>query len=204
MNIKILALLLVQGLPLSVSFLATPPSARQGLFVATWRTATARRERQASSSSDSSTTLLDELRSKTVRQLKQELEALRISTKDALEKEDLVQRLYQARQATTTTRTNTATDKRQESNTNALTVPLLMSSLEHDIPVSGKNMPEQEEWTLRPTEQPYCTIIVKVHTRNGALAFPFPYCWTRPVREFSCDHKWCNSIISVSSIRPSP
>ena len=44
---------------------------------------------------------------------------------------------------------------------------MFMSSLEHDIPVSANNMPGRDEWTLRPSQQPYCTIQVQVRGDNG-------------------------------------
>ena len=108
------------------------------------------------STTTTTTTSLEDLRARSVRELKTELESLNISTKDALEKEDLVQRLYQALQSPSTTAAPTKTDP------NVLTTPLLLSSLEHDVPVRAQAFPDKEDWKLRPSEQPYCAIRVRV------------------------------------------
>jgi len=50
-----------------------------------------------SSSPDTVAISLDDLRSKSIKMLRQELDSLKVSTKDAVEKEDLVQRLYNAK-----------------------------------------------------------------------------------------------------------
>lgn len=140
--------------------------------------------KEPSSSASDSVTLLKELRSKTVRELKQELDALGISSRNALEKEDLVQELYAAQQQQSTksknngNEYNTSSSSKQATTTTTgssppatrgvLTTPLLMSSIEHDIPVTAGNMPGGEkEWTLSPAEQAYCTIQVQVYDNKN-------------------------------------
>jgi hypothetical protein len=107
---------------------------------------------------------LDDLRSRSVKQLKEELQALQVSTKGAIEKEDLVQRLFEAQNKPKSSSTPSP-DKPAASV--PLTTPLLLSSLEQDTPVQAQRF--GQDYNFRPSAQPYCAIRVKV---QGKSLFP--------------------------------
>jgi predicted aspartyl protease len=96
---------------------------------------------------------LDEIRSLSIREIKQELASLQVSTKDAFEKEELVKRLADARQPSSSTST---TDEV------VLETPLFLTTPDEQIEMAGNNLAPHERFTMEPSSQPYPTIQIQL------------------------------------------
>jgi predicted aspartyl protease len=124
-----------------------------------------------------------------VKELKAELATLQISTQDVFEKEQLVERLYQAQTTTTTTTTkrNSPTTKKDNSppasttqqqqsqqransqKKNVIRAPLYFTSMEEDLRIAAVNM-DGGGITVNGSDKPYPTIQIQV-LPNGAEPF---------------------------------
>jgi predicted aspartyl protease len=107
-------------------------------------------------------TLLDELRAMRVKELKAELSALQVSTQDVFEKEQLVQRLYEARK-----RGDKPKPAPHTSGT-FIRAPLFFTSMDQDLRIAAVNM--NGGITVNPSDQPYATIQIQVEL--GGKTFP--------------------------------
>lgn len=102
--------------------------------------------------------LLDELRAMSVKNLKAELTERSVSTEDVFEKEQLVQRLLEARQSPSKPKVEGKTKDKNS----MLEVPIKWVSL------AGQTM-KGEDWSLQPNEQGYPT--VELETPKRPLTF---------------------------------
>ena len=121
--------------------------------------------------------LLAAIRSMRVKELKVELEERKISTADAFEKEELVQRLYNARltspkpsttSASATTKTSSTTSTRRSNNANnndVLRGELSFVSMGSSGSISGTYQSESVE--LSAVEQSYPTMTITVEDGNN-------------------------------------
>ena len=101
--------------------------------------------------------LWEEIRSKTIREIKQELNERRISANDVFEKEELVRRLVQERQRELQ---SAASDKTSKNSTrNVITTPLLLTSL-NEKRVAAVNI--DGGITISPNQQSYPCIQIQV------------------------------------------
>ena len=123
--------------------------------------------------------LLGEIKSMRVKELKEELTALGVSTKDAFEKEELVQRLYEARQGTLRStpapqnnngaRPSAPPPQSQQpptptANNQILVAPLYLTSLEAGTRVAATN---GADITVQAKDHPYPSIKIQVTPSNG-------------------------------------
>jgi hypothetical protein len=137
--------------------------------------------------------LLEEIRSMSVRELKQELTLRKQPTNDVFEKERLVQRLYETRKdgsplpKKNTSQPSTAASK--NNNENILQVPLYLTYMDRNMQVAAVN---GGGITLEPSKQPYATIQLSIPGESVA------------VPALCCDPKWSNSTIYRNSKPPSP
>ncbi len=119
--------------------------------------------------------LLATLRSMRVKELKSELQLLKISTHDVFEKEELVQRLHNAKESKTDARNGQSKDNISQSpinpapNTNAnswtITAPLDYYELESAKSVAAQNSPEVY---LRPSPGKYAAIRWQFQSKSNA------------------------------------
>ncbi|KAL7464052.1 hypothetical protein ACHAXS_006761 [Conticribra weissflogii] len=119
--------------------------------------------------------LLATLRSMRVKELKSELQLLNISTHDVFEKEELVQRLYNAKKSKTDARNGQSKDNISQSpinpapKTNAnswtITAPLDYYELESAKSVAAQNSPEVY---LRPSPGKYAAIRWQFQSKSNA------------------------------------
>ena len=112
---------------------------------------------------------LEELRSMSIRDLKDELTSLRISTKDAFEKEELVQRLLHARQQAVngSSPNNAPTTAPAKEDADAIQVPLYLTYMDRNMKVGAVNLPNGEGIAIESSEQPYATIQLTLPNANG-------------------------------------
>jgi len=114
--------------------------------------------------------LVEEIRSMRIREIKQELKERRISTDDVFEKEELVQRLVDARSSRgKNTDEMESKNKNSISNNNVITTPLLLTSLT-ERRVAAVNM--DGGITIEPNQQSYPCIQIQVKNINNGNAFP--------------------------------
>ena len=153
---------------------------RQSLLLLLWLTATwswtssiripsrsfRHGSRRFSSSGTLDDTLLNQLRSMRVKELKAELANLDISTQDVFEKEQLVERLYQARKGGKRSREPAPTTS--PSSSNIIRTPLLFASLDSDLRIAAVNM--NGGLTVNPSDQPYAAIQLVVD--HDGKSFP--------------------------------
>lgn len=101
---------------------------------------------------------------------------MKLPTNDVFEKEELVERLYQARlqtEETTATESSnpTATAASQATSSadssSAIQVPLYIASTDQTIQVAAVNLPNGGGLTLRPNEQQFATIKINVLHNNA-------------------------------------
>jgi predicted aspartyl protease len=104
-------------------------------------------------------TLLDELRAMRVKELKAELSALQVSTQDAFEKEQLIQRLYESRKRGDKAKQTSSQAVAQTSGT-VIRAPLFFTSMDQDLRIAAVNM--NGGITVNPSDQPYATIQIQV------------------------------------------
>jgi len=97
-------------------------------------------------------TALSEIRSMSIQDIKKELAALQISSKDAFEKEELVRRLYEARQT-----------KHDSADNKCIQTPLYFANMDRDIRVAAVHGAGPTDVTINPSDQPYATIQIQVH-----------------------------------------
>jgi hypothetical protein len=120
-----------------------------------------------SSSVSDASDLLQKIRNMSIRSIKEELVRYKVSTTDVFEKEDLVQRLFQARRKNPTppptpnAKLRNTTGVRDLSKNDMIEVPLLLTSMDKTIPVPAAHMPANYN-TMTPTEQPYATIQIEI------------------------------------------
>ena len=114
------------------------------------------------------TGLEEEIRSMSIRDLKNQLATLRIPTKDAFEKEELVQRVLKARrQHNGTSQETSATTSVEKSN--AIQVPLFLTYMDRNMKVGAVNLPDGEGISIEPSEQPYSTIQITLPPHERPL-----------------------------------
>ena len=131
------------------------------------------------------TSLLDEIRSMRVKEIKAELQSMSITTQDVFEKEELVQRLFEARQklhqqtkaTTTSSQTSSATasvqspsssQQRQSATTskpNILETPLYLTSLQAGTRIAAVN---GADIAIESADHPYPTIKIQVTPTSGS------------------------------------
>ncbi|GAX22978.1 hypothetical protein FisN_15Hh127 [Fistulifera solaris] len=102
------------------------------------------------------------LRSMSVRELKAELSQLKQSTNDVFEKEQLVQRLFQAR-ASKTASDDTAPATRPN---NAIEIPLLFTYMDDDIKIAAQNVLDGGI-IAEAGDQPFATIQMTAEGKQG-------------------------------------
>ena len=112
-------------------------------------------------------TLLDELRAMRVKELKAELSAFQVATQDVFEKEQLVQRLYEARKRGDKPKQTFSKAASQTSGT-VIRAPLFFTSMDQDLRIAAVNM--DGGITVNPSDQPYATIQIQVEL--GGKTFP--------------------------------
>lgn len=120
---------------------------------------------------ENTTLLLEELRSMRVKELKAELDQWRISTADAFEKEELVQRLYRVRLAnpkgpTTPKATPKATPKTRSSDA-MICGDMFFTAVETGRSIQG-NMHDQTSVTIKAEGNPYPTIVLDVASQEDS------------------------------------
>ena len=113
------------------------------------------------SQSVTESSLEQEIRSMRVREIKEELVKLGVSTKDVFEKEELIQRLLQCRK---TDKPKPEPTVPSSSGTSGISAPLYFTSLDTDLKVAAVNV--DGGITLNPSDQPYATIQIQVE-ENG-------------------------------------
>jgi len=106
--------------------------------------------------------LLAEIRSMRVRELKDELKSRRISTVDVFEKEELVKRLYEDRKKTPGTPEKSNSSSTYSKDNNVIEGDLLFTSME-----TGRSIPafNRENIKIEGVGQPYPTIKIRVNDR---------------------------------------
>ena len=109
-----------------------------------------------------------EIRSMRVKEIKAELAKLNVSSQDAFEKEELVQRLLKARRndSKKVKEMFSKTPDTDESS-HLITVPLYFASLNSDLKVAAVNM--DGGIRVNPSDQPYATIEIQVENDNGEI-----------------------------------
>ncbi|KAL7566285.1 hypothetical protein ACA910_013614 [Epithemia clementina (nom. ined.)] len=120
--------------------------------------------------------VVDQLRKKSIRELKSELSQIGIPCDDVFEKEELVRRLSTARlsnvekvpvsTSSTAANNNIEPDKRRTSASNVVATPLRLISLRGNEEVSVSTS-EPGELKFRPTDQPFATIELEVSGSNS-------------------------------------
>lgn len=118
--------------------------------------------------------LLEEIRSMRIKDIKNELSSLRITTTDVFEKEELVQRLCKARLERQ--KTNGRTDRGSNEQTTqpregVIQAPLYLTSLDRSSKVAAVNLPGDGGLTIDQGEQPYATIKIEVEDKNGGSSY---------------------------------
>lgn len=113
---------------------------------------------------------LEEIRSMRVKELKEELKELKISTADVFEKEELVQRLYRSRLSSASASSSSRTSTKPASNhvEDAIRGPLLFVSMDAGRRVAANN---DRGITIDPSNQPYASIQVQVPSTSGKSDF---------------------------------
>lgn len=116
----------------------------------------------------SDTSLLEEIRSLRVKELKAELAALKISSADAFEKQVLVERLYEARKngatAPAKTASSTTTTTSASSDDDVVRSTLYFTSMDTNSLISANN---EETISIEPSAQPYATVQLDVVNPSG-------------------------------------
>ena len=137
---------------------------------------------QSSASSD--TVSIEEIRAMRVKELKAELTALQISTTDVFEKEELVERLYQARvnngnsktqqpKSSPTASSQPSTSSASSATSNSKDVvhgPLFFTGLDEGLRIAAVNV--DGGITVEPGDQPYVTIQIEVVKKSNGESFP--------------------------------
>jgi predicted aspartyl protease len=116
--------------------------------------------------------LEDEIRLMRVKDIKAELSKMNVSTQDAFEKEELVQRLLEIRKSgkKTPPTNNNDNSSRSTSGTNVLVAPLYFTNMDSNLKVAAVNM--DGGITVEPSDQPYATIEFQVTPDGGGSTFP--------------------------------
>jgi len=123
----------------------------------------------AAKSTEEDTSLLEEIRSMRVKEIKEELTALKVNTQDAFEKEELVQRLFKARQNPSPKQQQQATagssTQSSQSNTNGvLQAPLYFTSLDAGTRLAAVN---GESIDIDAKDHPYPSIKISASNAGG-------------------------------------
>ena len=108
----------------------------------------------SSSSTSHDQVSLEDLRSKPVKELKKALQDRRIPSNDLLEKEELVQRLYQALQNNPPPLKNDPTIDRSISASDVIVAPIKLTALRDNVRVDNLG----ENGLFEPTDQPFATV----------------------------------------------
>ena len=132
---------------------------------------------------DDDIALLDEIRSMRVKELKQKLMELQISTNDVFEKDELVERLYQAKinavpnannnNAPTAAPATTASSSAESSAAikgDVIHAPLFFTGLDDGLRIAAVNI--DGGITVQPGDQPYVTIQIEVVQDGSSSSFP--------------------------------
>ena len=137
---------------------------------------------EATTASSADVVSIDEIRSMRVKQLKEELTALQISTTDVFEKEELVERLYQARlngssktppksssPASSPASSASSASRNSKDDVDVIHGPLFFTGLDEGLRIAAVNV--DGGITVEPGDQPYVTIQIEVKKPNGE-SFP--------------------------------
>lgn len=115
------------------------------------------------------TELDQEVRSMRIREIKQELAERHISTDDVFEKEELVQRLIEARSSSGKRKSTESRSSSNISNSNIITAPLLLTSLT-ERRVAAVNI--DGGISIEPNQQSYPCIEIQVSSSDSGNVFP--------------------------------
>lgn len=111
---------------------------------------------------------LSKFRSMSVRELKAELSQLNRPTRDVFEKEQLVQRLFEARTSGKTAgdRLSTASPSESASTSSAIQIPLFLTYMDDNVKVAAQNLVDGGI-IAEAGDQPFATIQITVEGKHG-------------------------------------
>ncbi len=139
------------------AFINSPPVTRQQVHQNQYTT---------SLSTVSDADLLEEIRSLRVKEIKEQLSALSISSADAFEKEELVKRLYEARKDGVKAPATSASSSSNSGSSGADVVcsTLYFTLMDTNRLISAEN---NAEISIEPSDQPYATVQLDVVNPSG-------------------------------------
>jgi predicted aspartyl protease len=106
-----------------------------------------------------------------VKEIKEELTQLNISSNDVFEKEQLVQRLLKARQQGKRLQDfSTKSTSEQNRGRDVIVAPLYFTNMDSNVKVAAVNMDGGIQ--VNPSDQPYATVEFEVSAESGASTFP--------------------------------
>ena len=132
---------------------------------------------RASNDATADQDLAEQVRRMRVKEIKEELSKLNISTQDVFEKEQLVQRLVEVRKKNGT-RSESLGDSRRSSsssttagnNNNVIIAPLYFTNMDSSTKIAAVNIDGGIQ--VNPSDQPYATVEFQVFPENGGPSFP--------------------------------
>lgn len=126
--------------------------------------------RMASPDTNVNQDLEQQIRSMRVKEIKEELSKLNITTQDVFEKEQLVQRLLEVRKNGKNLQNFRSSQVSTSRGSNTIVAPLYFTSLDSKLKIAAVNMDGGIE--VNPSDQPYATVEFQVMPESGGSAFP--------------------------------